>query len=65
MDLIHMDNLTIESVKRDDKLKKDINVLVVTDHFARYAQVFVMPSQTTKVVARHCGTNILFPMGIL
>ena len=37
-----MDYVRIESGKPDDKLKKDINVLVVTGHFTRYAQGFVM-----------------------
>ena len=36
LELIHMDFLTIESLKTD----KDINVLIVTDHFTCYAQAF-------------------------
>ena len=33
MELIHIDYLTIKS----DKSEKDINILVVTDHFTRLA----------------------------
>ena len=49
-----MDYTTIESGTNSDK---DVNVLVVTDHFTRYAQAFITPSQTAKVVAHTCGTN--------
>ena len=48
MELIHIDYLTIES----NKSEKDINILVVTDHFTRLAQAIVTPSQTASVVAR-------------
>ena len=59
LELIHMDFLTIES----GKTGKDVNILVVTDHFTQYAQVLVTPSQTAWVVAQtlwdkffmHCG----------
>ena len=40
LDLIHMDFLTIES----GETKKDVNILVITDHFTCYAQAFVTPS---------------------
>ena len=48
MDLIHTEFLTTESGKSD----KDINILIVTDHFTRYAWAFFMPSQTARVVAQ-------------
>ena len=48
MELVHIDYLTIES----NKTEKDINILVVTDHFTRLAQAFVTPSQTASVVAK-------------
>ena len=47
LELIHMDFLTIESLKTN----KDINVLIVTDHFTHYAQAFVTKSQSANVVA--------------
>ena len=53
MELIHIDYLIIES----SKTNKDINILVVTDHFMCYVQAFLTPTQTTRVVAQMCGTN--------
>ena len=47
LELVHIDFLTIESGKTD----KDINILVVTDHFTKYAQAFITHSQTASVVA--------------
>ena len=49
MEIVHMDYLLI-GLKRNPN--KDINVLVVTDHFTRYAQAFVTTSQTALVVAQ-------------
>ena len=52
LELVHIDFLTIEAPKKD----KDVNILVVTDHFTRYAQAFVTRSQTAPVVANTlCG----------
>ena len=45
-ELVHMNYLTIEG--KDE----DINVLVMTDHFTRFSQAFVMPNQTAAVTAR-------------
>ena len=42
LELAQMEFLTGES----GKTGKDVNILVVTDHFNRYAQAFVTPSQT-------------------
>ena len=42
LELIHMDFHTIKSGKRS----KDVNILVVTDHFTQYVQAFVTPTQT-------------------
>ena len=49
LEIVHMDFLMIRS-KKD--LNKDINVLVITDHFTRYMQAFVTTSQTAIVVAQ-------------
>ena len=49
MEIVHMDFLLIGSKKDPNK---GINVLVVTDHFTRYAQAFVTTSQTALVVAQ-------------
>ena len=37
LELVHIDFLTVESGKGD----KEINILVVTDHFTRYVQAYV------------------------
>ena len=47
LEIVHMDFLTIGSKKDPNK---DINVLVITDHFTHYMQVFVTSSQTAIVV---------------
>ena len=49
MEIVHMDFLLIRSKKDPNK---EINVLVVTDHFTRYAQAFVTTSQMALVVAQ-------------
>ena len=48
MELVHIDYLTIESGTSDI----DVNILVVTDHFTRYAQAFVTSSETAKATAQ-------------
>ena len=49
LEIVHMDFLTIRS-KKD--LNREINVLVITDHFTHYTQAFVTTSQTAIVVAQ-------------
>ena len=60
MELVHIDYLTIES----NRTEKDINILVVTDHFTRLAQAFVTPSQTASVVAKTLWDNFFMYYGI-
>ena len=48
LELIHMDFLTIGSKRGPSK---DINILVVTDRFTRYAQGFITSNQTARAVA--------------
>ena len=50
-ELIHMDFLTIEAPK-NSKSTKDINLLIITDHFTHYAQAIVTSSQKASVVAK-------------
>ena len=45
---VHINFLTVEAGKRD----REVNILVVTDHFTMYLQAYVTPSQTAKVIAR-------------
>ena len=47
MELVHIDYLMIESKTSE----KDVNILIITDHFTRYAQAYVTHSQTASVVA--------------
>ena len=58
MELVHMDFLIIESQK---KTNKDINILIVTDHFMCCAQAFVTRSQTASVVVNTLWNDI-FPI---
>ena len=45
MELVHVDFLTVGHPKSN----KQVNLIVVTHHFTRYAQVYVMPNQTAPV----------------
>ena len=40
LELIHMDYLKIESNQSD----KDVHILIVADHFTRFAQAFITPN---------------------
>ena len=68
LELVHIDYLTIEA-PTNSKSDKDINILVVTDHFTRYAQAYVTPSQKASVVAKTLWDNFFvhyrFPEKIL
>ena len=44
-----MHDAILKPPKKD--INKEINVLVITDHFTRYAQAFVTTSQTTHTIA--------------
>ena len=62
MELVHIDYLTIEAPKNSISLK-DVNILIVMDHFTRYTQAYVTPNQKANTVAKtlwdkyfvHCG----------
>ena len=49
MELVHLDFLTLGG-KADDN--RSVNILIVTDHFTKYAQAYITPKQTVVVVAR-------------
>ena len=51
MELVHIDYLTIEA-PTNSKSRKDVNVLIITDHFTRYAQAHITSSQKTPIVAK-------------
>ena len=48
LELVNIDFLTIESGKTD----KEVNILVITDHFTQYAQASVTPSKMAQVTAQ-------------
>ena len=48
MELVHLDLLTLGG-KADDS--RSVNILIVTDHFTKYAKAHVTPKQTAVVVA--------------
>ena len=55
MQLVHINYLTVELGKTD----RDINILLFTDHFTRYAQTFVTHIQTAKVVSQKLWDHYL------
>ena len=60
MELVHIDYLTIES----NKSEKDVNILVVTDHYTRLAQAFVMSTQMAATVAKTLWDKYFMYYGI-
>ena len=48
MELIHLDFLTSGGKTEDTK---NVNILIVTDHFTKYAQAYITPKQTAIIVA--------------
>ena len=68
LELVHIDYLTIEP-PANSKSDKDINVLIITDHFTQYAQAHITSSQNAPVVAKtlwnHFFVHYGFPEKIL
>ena len=64
----NIDYLTIEAPE-NSRSSKDINILVITDHFTRYAQAHITSSQKAHVVAKtlweHFFVHYGFPEKIL
>ena len=60
LELIHLDFLTLGGKAGDTK---SINILVVTDHFTKYAQAYITPKQTAIVVAHTLRENFLVHYG--
>ena len=52
LELVHLDYTSIESMMELNKPPVVKNVLVMTDHFTRYALTVVMKDQTAKTVAK-------------
>ena len=56
MELIHLDFLTLGGNVDDNR---SVNILIVTDHFMRYAQAYITSKQTTVIVAQTLWENFL------
>ena len=54
MELVHMDFLSIEPSKGNIE-----NVLVITDHFTRYAQAYPSKTQTAQATAKLLWENFI------
>ena len=59
MELVHMDFVTIGKIGET----KLLNILVITNHFTKYAQAFVTPKQTAPVVAKTLWEQYLVHYG--
>ena len=60
MELVHMDYLIIKATEGG----KDINILVITDHFTRYAQAIVTSLQTAKCKAQNLWYQFIVHYGL-
>ena len=60
LELIHLDFLMIGT---QNDSNKNVSVLVVTDHYTRYAAAYVMPKQTAPIVAKNLWENFLLNYG--
>ena len=54
LELVHIDYLTVEAPD-NSKSGKDINILVITDHFTRYAQTHVTSSKKFMLLPKPFG----------
>ena len=60
LELLHLDFLMI-GTKNDSN--KNVSVLMVTDHFTRYAAAYVTPKQMASIVAKVLWENFLVNYG--
>ena len=60
LELVHLDFLILGG-KADDT--RSVNILIVTDYFTKYAQVYVMPKQMAPVIAWTLWENFLVHYG--
>ena len=60
MELVHMDYLTVEA----NESGKDINILVIMDHFMHYAQAIVTSSQMAKCKAQNLWNKFIVHYGL-
>ena len=68
LELVHINYLTIEP-PANSKSDKDVNMLIITDHFTRYAQAHITSSEKALVVAKtlwdHFFVHFFVPEKIL
>ena len=62
LELVHIDYLTIEPPP-NSKSNKDVNILIITDHFTRYAQAHITSSQKASVVAKMLWDHVFIHYG--
>ena len=60
LELMHLDFLTLGGKTDDDK---SVNVLIVTNHFTKYAQGYVTSKQTAVIVAKTLWENFMVHYG--
>ena len=59
LELVHLDYLCLEPGKGLEE-----NVLVITDHFTRYAQAYVTKTQTTQMTAKTLWDKFIVHYGL-
>ena len=59
LELVHIDF----QIKGKESTDKATNIMVITDHFTRYAQAYITPKQTAPVVAKTLWNQFLCIMG--
>ena len=68
LELVHIDYLTIEPTS-NSRSSKDVNILIITDHFTRYVKAHITSSQKAPIVAKmlwdHFFIHYGFPEKIL
>ena len=68
LELVHIDYLTVEP-SASSKSDKDINVLIITDHFTCFAHAHITSSQKALILAKmlwdHFFVHYGFPKKIL
>ena len=63
LELVHMDYLTIEP-PLNSRSNKDVNILIITDHFTGYAQAHITSSQKAPVVAKMLWDHFFVHYGL-
>ena len=61
VELIHLDFFTLGGKMEDTK---NVNILIVTDHFIKHAQAYITPKQTVIVVANTLWENFSVHYGL-